>query len=155
MLGKAAIMSCALTLLSAPAAASGQADLANCYDVKIEARAIDQIPGEISDCGDCIIMAWPWFVDLKVRRSLAGQVKSRVISTLSIQHTYRISRYGIWFLRRNMAGGFNVVRYEDDAEPELCPAGTAPTAPYLKPGDGKTLADLRKAGEQRYGHHIN
>ncbi len=46
----------AIGLASLPAGSA----VAACYDAKIVARPVEQVPSEIGDCGDdCIIMSWP------------------------------------------------------------------------------------------------
>jgi hypothetical protein len=83
-----------------------------CYDLKVDARVVNQIPTVIPDCGnDCIITSWPWFLDLKVRHTLDGPWRGNSISALAVQHTYMISHYGTWWLRKNTMGGYNVVRF--------------------------------------------
>jgi len=97
-------------------------------------------------------MSWPWFVDLQVRRVIDGVVPSKMVSVLTVQHTYRVSRQGTWLLRKNTAGGYNVVMPEDETAPARCPEGETPVEPYIRPGDRHTLDDLRDAGIRRYGH---
>ncbi len=126
----------------------------NCYDVKLIARPIEQIPSEIPDCGsDCIIMSWPWFVDLKVTRVLDGQVADKTIGILTVQHTYMVRKDGVWLLRMSSTGGYNALRYTEEHGIERCPAGTPPTRPYIGTGDPHALNALREAGKARYGTH--
>lgn len=101
------------------------------------------------------IMSWPWFVDLRVKRVIEGALPSMMVRVLTIQHTYRVSREGTWLLRKNTAGGYNVVVPEDGAELARCSDGIASVEPYIRPGDERTLDDLRDAGIRRYGHHTN
>lgn len=127
-----------------------------CYDAKVRALPVDQVPSEIGDCGsDCIIMSWPWFVDLRVKRVVDGVIPSKMIRVLTVQHTYRVSREGTWLLRRNTAGGYNVVMPGDEAMLARCSDDVTPVEPYIRPGDGHALDDLRDAGIRRYGHHTN
>jgi hypothetical protein len=52
--------------LAAPSAVLAEAA---CYDAKVRTRPVDRIPSKIGDCGsDYIIISWPWFVDLHVKR---------------------------------------------------------------------------------------
>jgi len=127
-----------------------------CYDAKVRALSVDQVPSEIGDCGsDCIIMSWPWFVDLRVKRVFDGALPSKMIRVLTVQHTYRVSRERTWVLRKNTAGGYNVVVPEDGAALARCSEGVAAVEPYIRPSDGHTLDALREAGIRRYGHHTN
>jgi hypothetical protein len=92
-----------LAIAASPAAAMTEPA---CYDVKIRARPVDQVPSEIRECGsDCIITSWPWFVDLQVERVIDGTLSEKVVRILTIQHTYFLPRSGTWALRRNAAGG--------------------------------------------------
>ncbi len=126
-----------------------------CYDVKVRARPVDQVPTEIEDCGgDCIVMSWPWFVDLQVKHVIDGALPSSTVRVLTVQHTHRVSREETWLLRKNTAGGFNVLAPEDPTM-ALCSAEIAPAGPYIRPGSGQTLDDLRNAGIRLYGHHAN
>lgn len=120
-----------------------------CYDAKVRAAPVDQVPSEI---GDCITMSWPWFVDLQVERVIDGVHPSKMVRVLTVQHTYRASRQGTWLLRKNTAGGYNVVVPEDGLALARCSEGAASVEPYIRPGDGYTLDDLRDAGIRRYGH---
>lgn len=125
-----------------------------CYDVKIHARPVDQIPSATDDCGeDCILISWPWFVDLQINRISYGSLPDKVVRVLSVQHTYRTSREGTWLLRKNTADGYNVVTSESGAALARCSAGAAPVEPYIQAGGGQSLDDLRDAGIRRYGHH--
>jgi hypothetical protein len=127
-----------------------------CYDTKVRALPVHQVPSEIGDCGsDCIIMSWPWFVDLQVKRVIDGAVPSKMVRVLTVQHTYRVSREGTWLLRKNTAGSYNVVVPEDGAALARCSAGVTSVEPYIRPGDGHTLDDLHDAGIRRYGHRTN
>lgn len=124
-----------------------------CYDAKVRAEPADQVPSEIGDCGsDCIIMSWSWFVDLQVERVIDGVLPSNLVRVLTVQHTYRVLRRGTWLLRKNTAGGYNVVVPEDGAALVRCSEGATSVEPYIRPGDGHTLDDLRDAGIRRYGH---
>src|SRR3546814_1868652 len=63
-------------------------DLPACYDAKVRARPLDQIPSDIGDCGsDCILMSWPWFIDLQVKRVIDGALPSKMVRVLTVQHT--------------------------------------------------------------------
>lgn len=153
MIQKAPLTVAILIGLAAPSAASAEPA---CYDAKVRARPVDQIPSEIADCGsDCIIMSWPWFVDLQVRRVIDGALPSRMVRVLTVQHTYRVSREGTWLLRKNTAGGYNVLAPEDGSAPVRCSAEVTPVTPYIQPGDGHSLDDLRDTGIRRYGHHTS
>lgn len=151
MIHRALLIAAILIGIASPSAVLAQP---TCYDAKVRARPIDQIPSEIPDCGsDCIIMSWPWFVDLQVKRVIDGALPSKMIRVLTVQHTYRVSREGTWLLRRNAAGNFNALATEDESTPARCSADAEPAEPYIRPSDGHTLDDLRDAGIHRYGHH--
>lgn len=127
-----------------------------CYDAKVRALPVDQVPSKIGDCGsDCIIMSWPWFVDLRVARVIEGALPSKMVRVLTVQHTYRVSREGTWLLRKNTAGGYNVVVPEDGVALARCSDGISSVEPYIRPGNGHTLDDLRDTAIRRYGHHAN
>lgn len=129
---------------------------ATCFDAKIRARPIEQIPSEFPDCGnDCIIISWPWFIDLKVSRVIEGSVPGKIVRVLAIQHTYLVARERTWLLRKNTAGGYNYLALENDVTPVLCSANAASVEPYIRPSKGQTLDELRDVGIQRYGRHTN
>ena len=140
------LLLCGSTAAMADEAGSG----IQCYDAAVIARAVEQIPSEIPECGDCIIMEWPWFLDLQVKRVISGQVQGKLIRVLSVQHTWKMPRDGTWRLRKNSLGGFNVVLFWK-VRPRRCPANAAPADPYIRPRNGRTLDDLRQDGERLYG----
>lgn len=153
MIRNALLTAAILIGLAAPSAALAEPA---CYDAKVRARPVDQIPSEIGDCGsDCILMSWPWFVDLRVKRVIDGALPSKMIRALTVQHAYRVSREGTWLLRKNTAGGYNVLASEDRSPLARCSAEVVPAESYIRPSDGHTLDDLRDAGIRRYGHHTN
>ncbi|WP_304217919.1 hypothetical protein, partial [Phenylobacterium aquaticum] len=62
----------AAVLLANESAAASQPE---CFDVEVSARITRQTPTIAGDCGpDCIIMSWPWIVDLDVGRVYAGNL---------------------------------------------------------------------------------
>jgi hypothetical protein len=140
-------------LLSVPAAAEERTSV-QCYDAIVSARIRDQVPSEIGDCGDgCIIMWWPWFIDLEIRRVLDGVAPKGIVTVLAVQHTYWSRDLGFrrWWLRRNSQGGFNVLSEGDDAPLRRCAQGTAPAKAYIEPAAGGSLEELRREGEKHYG----
>jgi hypothetical protein len=98
-------------------------------------------------------MSWPYFIDLKIKRVLDGQIADKELTALSVQHTYWRSDLGTkrWWLRRNTEGGYNILRVDSGTEPSRCATGTEPARAYLTPRQGQTLDDMRIAGEQKYG----
>lgn len=125
-----------------------------CFDVSVKAIIADEVPSNYSDCGsDCIIISWPWFVDLKIRSVLQGELKDKELSVLAVMHTRHSNagkRAQTRWLRRNSEGGFNLLRLGDDDRPEQCSPDTPPMRAYLIPTEGRTLADERREGEKRY-----
>lgn len=137
-----------LVLLVSAANAASPPD---CFDAEISGRIVRQIPTVLPECGPtCIVMRWPWFLDLQVRRIHRGRVARGPLTVLSIQHTdYGDLDFRRWWLRRNDAGGFNLVPEDGRARP-YCTAGTPPARAYIQPGPGKTLDDLRREGAAHY-----
>jgi hypothetical protein len=126
-----------------------------CFDVKIKARAIEQIPSDIGKPTDgSIIMTWPWFIDLEVKRVLNGELLSNVVTVQSLQHTHFVSRTRTWYLRRNSLGGFNAIVWAEGTYLKLCDAGSAPVDAFVS-SSRQTEAELRAAGQRRYGSHRN
>lgn len=150
----AVILSAMIFVYVPSAVAADNAETADdCYDVLISARIVRQIPSAYPDCGgDCIVMSWPWFVDLDVGRVLGGALPARNLSVLTIQHTsYRKDLgYRRWILRRNSLGGYNATFMYRPRKVRRCEPSTAPVEPYLRPSDGMSLADLRREGERLY-----
>jgi hypothetical protein len=139
---------------STPASAIALGDEAECFDAQIYASIVQQTPTDIPDCGpDCIVMRWPWILELDVKRVLKGSVGSNPLIVLTMQHTYYRSDLGArrWWLRRNSLGAFNVLTGDNAARLARCPRGTKPAKPYIHPPKGKTLGDLAREGEARYG----
>lgn len=100
-------------------------------------------------------MSWPWFVDLQVERVIDGTHPGKIVRALSIQHTYRMPREATWLLRKNTAGGYNILTPESVSSIARCPAEAALVEPYIRPGEKRTLDNLRDAGIHRYGHHTS
>ncbi len=118
-----------------------------CYDLKVEATPISQIPSDFPDDDpDVIVISWPWFVDLKIKRVLEGAYPGKSISTLAVLHGAFPAKKRMWFLRRNSAGSFNVIR-QDSKTLSRCDAGIGDAKPYLVPPNGKTYNDLRREAE--------
>jgi hypothetical protein len=154
----AAVLSAMIFACALPAVAQGHADdTFDCYDVRVSARIVRQVPSAYPDCGDgCIVTSWPWFIDLDVGRVLDGVLSDRKLSVLTIQHTSFRAGLGFrrWLLRRNTLGGYNAIAFFEPKEIRRCDADAAPMEPYLRPSNGKTLSDLRREGEALYnsGH---
>lgn len=139
---------------STSATSSSPQQRQECFDALVVAKVVGQVPSDFaSSDDDYIIMSWPYFIDLDIVRVLEGQVEAKKITALSVQHTYWRSDLGArkWWLRRNTAGGYNILRIENGAKPPKCPQGAAPDRAYLEPAPGQTLDEMRQAGERRYG----
>ncbi len=142
-------------LIAALCAFSAQASFAaepDCYDLKVKAKAISQIPSVYprSDDPNVIIMSWPWFVDLKVKRVIEGDLSGNILKALAVMHVRYVRKNLTWFLRRNAAGSFNVIRSDMPEALVRCPSGVAPARPPITPAPGQSYADLRKEGEAAY-----
>jgi hypothetical protein len=138
---------------SAAARADASASTENCIDALVSAKILRQVPSEFPDCGDdCIVMSWPWFVDFDVKRVLKGRAPKGRITVLTIQHTSfrRDLPVKAWALRRNDLGGFNLIRTSKADELALCSREVSPAPAYIRPGEGKTLADLIREGERAF-----
>jgi len=136
------LIAASLVCGSAAARAENSQD---CIDALVSAKIVRQIPSPFPDCGDdCIIMSWPWFVDMKIKRVLRGRAPTGKVTVLAVLHTsYRKdlpSRE--WALRRNDLGGFNLIRTSDARPLPLCPENAPPASPYIRPKDGESLADV-------------
>lgn len=95
-------------------------------------------------------MRWPWFLDLQVKQVVEGSLKGKQVRVLTVQHMTMKPRSMTWWLRRNSAGGFNAVWADDEALARRCPPDTPLAVPYIQPGPGETLDDLRVKGLQAY-----
>ncbi|KQW82233.1 hypothetical protein [Brevundimonas sp. Root1279] len=142
-----------LAILAATSAATSSfAQDPECYDAEVSARIVSQTPTVMPGCDDCIIMRWPWILDLDVRRVHSGEVARGRMTVLTFQHTdFRRDLGSVrWKLRRNTLGGFNAVRaYSDDPE-RLCSTDEPPTTAYVTPPDGQSIEDLRREGREYY-----
>jgi hypothetical protein len=147
------MMKLPLILATAAAISAGSAaDESICYDVKLVAKPIAQVPNVFpeADCADCIVMRWPWFLDLRVKRVVEGSLEGEQVRVLTVQHATMKPRNMTWWLRRNSAGGFNAIWADDEALARRCPPDTPLAVPYIQPGPGETLDDLRVKGLQAY-----
>lgn len=146
-----AVVVAAFAMLTSGSTLASEPD---CYDAEVSARITRQTPTVIGGCGDdCIIMAWPWIIDLNVRWVYSGSVQRGPVTVLAVQHTYfsqpRNGRR--WWLRRNSLGTYNIVQPNPDEPLQRCLADALPARPFISPADGQTLNDLRREGEERYG----
>ncbi len=141
------------TAAGSPASAFDAATV-ECFDAEVSAAIVRQTPTVAPECADCIIIRWPWIVDLRVQRIRRGAVALGPVTVLTLQHTYyRTDRSRRWLLRRNTLGSFNVVFDPEQGRLPRCPTSAPAARPYIRPGDGRTLDDLRREGEVRYGRH--
>lgn len=132
--------------------ASAEEDAPECFDAVVVAKIVRQTPSVIPECADdCIIMVWPWFLQLDVKRVVTGEVAKGRQLTLIMQHTSFRKDLGRrrWWLRRNSLGGFNVLRIDDSEKLARCAVGTPPMGAYIRPGPDKTLTLLCE-GEAAY-----
>ncbi len=146
-------LSGALGFLFSASIAFAKEDVPECFDALVRAKIVRQTPSVFPDCGpDCIIMVWPWFLELDVKRVITGEAAKGRQLTLAMQHTSFRRDLGArrWWLRRNSLGGFNVLRIGDGEKLAQCTNGTPPMASYISPGPDKTLDDLLRAGEEAY-----
>ncbi len=149
---------CFASLAAAVALAIGQpshAEEPECYDLKIKAVALAQVPTEIVEDPDYIVMSWPWFVDLEVKQVLDGEFEGRKLTALAVLHTRFISKTRVFLIRYNSLGGFNILRPENPESLRRCDPATGPMPSYLTPGEGQTLEDYRKAGEKAWESYLN
>ena len=142
----------ALTAGLACGVGAAAAQDAECYDAEVSARIVSQTPTVMQDCNDCIIMRWPWIVDLDVRRVYSGELRRGRLTVLTVQHTdFRRDLSAVrWKLRHNSQGGFNVVWFGEDPERQ-CSPDEPPAPAYITPPSGQTLEDLRREGREHYG----
>ncbi|WP_197273851.1 hypothetical protein [Citromicrobium sp. JL477] len=133
--------------LPAIASASG----IECYDAKVRAKPVAQVPTVFprSEDMNVIIISWPWFVDLDVRRVVEGDVEKGRLEALAVLHTGYVRKTMTFYLRRNSAGTYNILRHDAD-ELERCPSNALLATPYLRLGPDRTYADERREGEERY-----
>ena len=130
------------------------ADEPECYDLQIRAKPVAQVPTEIVEEPGYIVMSWPWFVDLEVKRVLDGDLNEKKLTVLAVLHTSHVAKARVYMLRRNTLGGFNLLR---PARPEVlarCNAGVEPMLAYLRPAEGKSLEDYRLAGEKASADYL-
>ena len=133
-----------------PAWAEGQ-ETADCYDTVVVAQVMKQTPSAFPDSDDgSIVMAWPWFLKLKVKRAVTGDIAARPIVVLSLQHTDFRKDLGLtrWWLRRNSLGGFNLLRLAESDGLSKCAPDEKPAAPFIRPGPGQTIDSLLKDAER-------
>ena len=128
-------------------------DAPDCYDAIVKARVVYQVPSVVPDCGpDCIIMVWPWFLDLNVSKVVEGTASQGQLQTQIMLHKFfrRDHATRKWWLRRNTLGSFNVLRSGNEGIKQRCANDAKPAKAYLEPGPDKTLAELRAEGERAY-----
>lgn len=151
------IFCAAIFLLAGASRAEAGARSEPCHDVIVKARIAAQVPSAVpDDCGpNCIIMVWPWFLDLDVSRMLVGDVPRGRLQVLAMLHVGFAENNGTrrWLLRRNTLGGYNLLRLDDERRSKPCARDAEPAMAYIVPGPGRTLADFRVEGERAYHIH--
>ena len=142
-------------LLGGCATTADSAGAEQCYDLKVRAKPVAQVPTVYpkSDDPNVIVMSWPWFVDLEISRVLDGEFEASTLTALAVLHTYYISDSRTWYLRENTAGTYNILRPSDPSKVGRCGVRTYPTEPYIRPGEGQSYEDLRREGEDRYNRY--
>jgi hypothetical protein len=129
------ILFAAVSLLPVSAALAQAHARGECFDALVTARIIRQIPSPLPNCSsNCIIVAWPWRLDVDVERVAKGVSPTGPQTLLALQHSYFTQdqkRIRAW-LRRHSGGGFNIVKLEDGVDLAPCPAGSKPARPYLR-----------------------
>jgi hypothetical protein len=119
-----------------------------CYDAKVRAKPLAQIPTPFPNAPDYIVISWPWFLDLNVTRVLDGDVPQKEITVLAVLHTAYLNKTRTWLLRRNTLGTFNVLRVADPDSVLRCETDVEPVEPYIRPSEEKSLEDYRREGEE-------
>lgn len=124
-----------------------------CFDTEITARVVAQVPTVVPEPDDgSIIVRWPWFLDLEVRRAGAGKAKKRRVTVLAMRHTWSSDRtFRRWRLRRNDQGTFNLLGLAAYTRLPRCTPEAPPAAAYIRPAKDQTLDSLRQEGERLYG----
>jgi hypothetical protein len=123
-----------------------------CFDAEVSATMLRQTPTAFPQCEDCIIMRWPWIVDLNVLRVHRGSAPLGRLMVLTVQHAeYRTDTGAArLFLRRNELGTYNAVHPREERL-SRCSAGSPPANSFISPAAGQTLADLRRESERSWG----
>ena len=145
----------ALLVTLANSARAEEAVPSECFDALVSSRVFREMPTAAFDCGpDCLVISWPWIVELEVARVLRGSAPKGKLTVLTIQHTHtvRSRKYFPRWLRRNELGTFNVLENDPDKPPQECATNAPPARPYVQPSKGKTLWDLEREGEALYGN---
>ena len=138
-------------VVAANPSAARQPAAPQCYDTLIRGKLVRQTPTIVPQCDDCIVMSWPYIDVLDVTRVEQGHAPLGQLTVLSVQHTWiRPPKDDRWWLRRNTAGGYNVIS-EGRHTPRCLKDGPRPQ-PFVELRPGQTLDDLEREGDQRYGH---
>jgi hypothetical protein len=117
----------------------------DCYDLKVRAKPIGQFPTPIPNDPRHIVISWPWFVDLEVKRVIDGRFNDPRISALAVLHSSYGDNTRTWLLRDNTLGEYNILRLAEPDKSHRCPQNVDRPEPYIRPSDGDTLASLRQA----------
>lgn len=126
-------------------------DAPACFDAEVSAHIIRQTP--IPDCGvDCIVMSWPWILQLDVEEVVRGSAPTGRLMVLAVQHTYLRTDMGgrLLLLRRNSRKGFNLLRVGPEDSPKFCGRGMAPATPYID-ADRDSLNKMEQEGLRTCG----
>jgi hypothetical protein len=136
---------------AAPARSDDAGLVPDCVDAEILGSVKRQTPVDVGASVDFIVTRWPWIVDMDVDRVLKGRAPPGRLRVQTFQHTYYTTGPHRWWLRRNTLGGFNMYTATETGGARLCDPDAPPLRPFVEPGAGKTLDDLQREGEARYG----
>lgn len=148
---KPALLICGLALLPNCASTPDPAPIAECYDLKVRAELVQQLPALMPRANeDVLVMSWPWFLEFQDVSVIEGAWEQPQIAALIVQHTFFTRTKQTWYFRRNNSGWFNLLGPSARGR-KLCPTGTPPVRAHLVPGEGQTLESLRSRALDRYG----
>jgi hypothetical protein len=77
--------SAAMAVASSHHAVSAATEV-TCFDAEVSASIVRQTPTITPGGENCLIMRWPWIVDLRIQRVHASEVRRGPLTVLTLEH---------------------------------------------------------------------
>ena len=147
---RTAFLAIPIAALSGCVTTDNRESFEDCYDLKIRATPVAHVPTipVRPDEPNVIVFSWPWFIDFQIFHVIDGEYDNDEVTVHAIQHAQFIAQSRTWFLRKNSAGFYNLIRGAEASQMSLCGPNNKPVEPYIRLADGQTYGEVRRESEE-------